>query len=76
MSCKPGASRELDLRPQGLRSSKCSKLIFGNKIVVIGTNLIFLFFLINLKFEGLQILPENDQLIKHSLYFILNIFCV
>ena len=26
VSCKSGASRELDLRPQGLRSSKCSKL--------------------------------------------------
>ena len=35
---------ELDLRPQGLRSSKCSKLIFGNIPIVIGTNLIFLFF--------------------------------
>ena len=29
VSCKPGASRELDLRPQSLGSSKCSKLIFG-----------------------------------------------
>ena len=29
------------MRPQGLRSSKCSKLIFGNIIVAIGTNLIF-----------------------------------
>ena len=39
--CKPGASRELGLRPQGLRSFKCSKLIFGNITVVIGpgTNL-------------------------------------
>ena len=44
VSCKPGASRELDLRPQGLRRSKCSKLIFGNIIVVIGTHLSFLFF--------------------------------
>ena len=44
VSCKPGASRELDLRPQGLRSSKCSKLIFGNIIIVIGTNLIFFVF--------------------------------
>ena len=36
-SCKPGASRMLDLgapRPD-LRSSKCFKFIFGNKIVVI-----------------------------------------
>ena len=49
VSCKPGASRELDLRPQSLRSSNCSKLIFG----VIGTHLIFFVFLINLKFEGL-----------------------
>ena len=40
-SCEPGASRELGLRPQGLRSFKCSKLIFGNITVVIGpgTNL-------------------------------------
>ena len=44
LSCKPGASRELDLRPQGLRSSKRSKSIFGNITVVVGTNLIFLFF--------------------------------
>ena len=36
VSCKPGASRELDLRPQGMRSNKCSKLIFGNIIVVVG----------------------------------------
>ena len=37
--CKPRASRELDLRPprRRLRSSKCSKLMFGNKIIVIGT---------------------------------------
>ena len=34
VSCQPGASRELDLRAQGLKSSKCSKLIFGNIIVV------------------------------------------
>ena len=34
VSCKPGASRELDLRPQSLRSSLCSKLIFSNIIVV------------------------------------------
>ena len=46
MPCKPGASRELDLRPPRpeLRSSKCSKLIFGNKLIVIGTHFIFLFF--------------------------------
>ena len=44
VSCKPGASRELDLRPQGLRSSKYSKLIFGNVIIVEGTHFIFLFF--------------------------------
>ena len=40
VSCKYEASRELvlgvlALRPQGLRGSKCSKLIFGNIIVVI-----------------------------------------
>ena len=61
VSCKPGASRELDLRPQGLRSSKCSKLIFGYIIVVIGTNLIFVCSLINLKFEGLYLSSENDR---------------
>ena len=35
VSCKPGASRELDLRPPRpeMRRSKCSKLIFGNKII-------------------------------------------
>ena len=51
--CKPGASRELDLRPQGLRSSKCYKLIFGNIIVVIGKQFFVVVFLINLKNEGL-----------------------
>ena len=34
VSCKPEASRELALRPQGLRSSKYYKLIFGNITVV------------------------------------------
>ena len=43
-SCKPGASRELDLRPQGLRSAKCYKLMFDNIIVVIGTQFIFFVF--------------------------------
>ena len=52
VSCKPGASRELDLRPQGLRSSKCSKLIFGN-VIVVRFKFDFFVFLINLKFEGL-----------------------
>ena len=49
VSCKPGASRELDLNSEapmaGLRSSECSKLSFGNIIIVIGTHFIyFLFF--------------------------------
>ena len=45
VSRKPGASRELDMRPlQGLRSSEYSKLSFCNTIVVIGTHLLFLFF--------------------------------
>ena len=30
--------------PQGLKSSKCSKLIVCNIIIVIGTHFIFLFF--------------------------------
>ena len=33
-----------EARPQGLRSSKYSKLIFGNKIIVIGTHFIFFVF--------------------------------
>ena len=41
VSCKPGASRELAPRSPRPESSKCSKLIIGNIIVVIGTNLIF-----------------------------------
>ena len=39
--------------PQGLRGSKCHKLIFGNIIVVIGTIFDFFGFFINLKFKGL-----------------------
>ena len=53
VSCKPEASRELNLKPQGLRSSKCSELIFGNKSIVIGTDFCFYFIFVNLKFEGL-----------------------
>ena len=52
VSCKPGASRELALSEApyiGLRSSKCSKLVFGyvNVIVVMLTyrdNFILLIF--------------------------------
>ena len=44
VSCKPGASMELDLRPPRPEKLQISKLIFGNRIIVIGTNLIFLFF--------------------------------
>ena len=63
--CKHGAFRELDRRPpfnfmhsQGLKSSKCSRLIFCNISVVLGTHFIIFVFLINLKFEGLSILRE------------------
>ena len=49
VSCKPGASRvrELALRlgPQGLRSYKCSKFIFGNIIVVIWDKFAFFWLL-------------------------------
>ena len=45
MSCKPGASRELDLRPpRPEKLDKCSKLIFGNKIIVIRGRDKFYFF--------------------------------
>ena len=45
MSCKPWASRELDLRPpRPEKLDKCSKLIFGNKIIVIRGRDKFYFF--------------------------------
>ena len=44
VSCKPGASRELALRPQGLRSSTVSKLVFSYVIVVNRKNVILLVF--------------------------------
>ena len=44
---KPGASRELALRPPRPEKLKCSKCIFGNIIVVVGTNFIdFIYFLV------------------------------
>ena len=49
VSCKPGASRELVLRPprpEKLHNMSiiCPKLVFGYATVVIGTNLISLVF--------------------------------
>ena len=41
VSCKPGASRELDLRPP--RPEKL-QIIFGNTIIVIGTHKSFFVF--------------------------------
>ena len=40
VSCKPGPGRPGNwiCGPQGLRSSKCSKLSFGNIIIVIETH--------------------------------------
>ena len=44
VSCKLGASRKLALRPQGLRSYKCYKLIFGSIAVVMYRDKVYLFF--------------------------------
>ena len=45
VSCKPGASRELALRPQGLRSLKnVLNYSFVIDVILIGTHLILLFY--------------------------------
>ena len=59
VSCKPGASRELDLRPQSLRSSLCSKLIFSN-IIVVREKFDFLLFSEVIRLRAANP-PDNDR---------------